>query len=356
MEYPLAKPVRHERESLDDALDSILEAYGPTGLDQRGARVLKTLLAETLALTHAGADLGDLKLVATAFSEIRDALDRFAPYKGTRKVTVFGSARSPRESEDYRVAEEFGRRIAEKGFMVITGAGPGIMEAGHRGAGRDKSFGVNIKLPFEQSANEIIVGDDKLMEFKYFFTRKLFFVKEASAIVMFPGGFGTHDEMFECLTLIQTGKAQMMPVICVDSPKGTFWKTWDRYVREHLLRKGLISDVDLDLYSVTDDLDAAVNEITNFYSNYHSERFVRDRLVLRINEPLSQERLDTLSVEFHDLCDNKPIVQRGPLREESDEPDLTGLTRLMLAFDRGDAGKSYGRLRRMIDAINNSNR
>ncbi len=339
-------------QKLDDALTALVARYTPGSKDKRRAKLLHTLFLEVIAMVDDDIDTGDLKLVATALSEIRDALERFGPSKGRPKVTVFGSARTPRDSHDYALAENFSRKIADAGFMIITGAGPGIMEAGNRGAGAERSFGVNIKLPFEQAANEIIRDDAKLVEFKYFFTRKLFFVKEAAAIVMFPGGYGTHDEMFECLTLVQTGKAQMMPIIALDVPRGTFWKTWDRYVREHLLRKGLIGENDLDLYTVTDDVEAAVREIVTFYSNYHSARTVRDKLVIRIREKLSKPKLGKLSAEFADILDNKDIVQRGPLREEADEPELSHLPRLVLSFNRADYGKSYGRLRRLIDGIN----
>jgi len=350
--FALSKPRRFSDPKLDDALSALVAHYTPGSKDKRRAKLLRTLFLEAIAMVDDDIDTGDLKLVATAFSEIRDALERFGPYKDRPKVTVFGSARSPRESQDYALAEHFSRKIADAGFMVITGAGPGIMEAGNRGAGAERSFGVNIKLPFEQAANEVIHDDVKLAEFKYFFTRKLFFVKEAAAIVMFPGGYGTHDEMFECLTLVQTGKAQMMPIIALDVPRGTFWKTWDRYVREHLLRKGLISENDLDLYTVTDNVDAAVREIRTFYSNYHSSRAVRDKLVIRIHEKLSRPQLRRLSADFSDILDNQEIVQRGPLRDEADEPELSQLPRLVLSFNRAGYGKSYGRLRRLIDAVN----
>jgi len=332
----------------DHAIAQLVAATDNEPLDRRTVSLLHSVISDSLAMVAEGIAQADLKLVAAAFSEIRDGLSRFQPHAGVRKVTVFGSARTRPDEPEYELAREFGRRIVAAGYMVITGAGPGTMAACQEGAGRDRSFGVNIRLPFEQEANEIIRGDDKLVEFKYFFTRKLFFLKEASALVLFPGGFGTHDEMFEGLTLVQTGKSQMLPVVCLDVARGTFWKTWDRYIRDHLVRKGLIGVDDLALYKVTDSIEEAVNEIVTFYRNYHSARFVRERLVMRIHEPLGNDALSELSEEFADILGGKKIQQRGAMREESDEPHLADKPRLVMHFDK----RSYGRLRQLIDRVN----
>ena len=207
---------------------------------------------------------GDVKVIQTAVRELRYAFRLFAPYAGSRKVTIFGSARLKPDDVEYQQAKETGRLLAEAGFMVITGAGPGIMQAGHEGAGVEHSFGANIRLPWEQSANPVIAEDKKLVTFKYFFTRKLTFIRHSDAIVLFPGGFGTMDEGYESLTLMQTGKSKPMPLMLVDRPGGTFWKTWDKHIREHLLRNHLISEEDVNLYQITDSLAEAVKAIRRF--------------------------------------------------------------------------------------------
>jgi uncharacterized protein (TIGR00730 family) len=234
--------------------------------------------------------------------------------------------------------------------MIITGAGPGVMRACQEGAGRERSFGVNIRLPFENVANEFIRGDDKLVEFKYFFTRKLFFLKESSAIVLFPGGFGTHDESFEALTLVQTGKSRMVPIVFMDVPGGTYWKTWNRYVEDHILAKSLIDAEDLAIFRITDRIEEAVEEIDEFYRVYHSARTIRNRLVVRTRFAISDTDLEQLSSEFSDILRGKPIVRREPYEEEHDEPAIFALPRLVLQFDM----KRYGRLRQFINRLNRS--
>lgn len=320
----------------------------PPASGARARRYTDDLVATAQGLLVDGASIGDLKIAATTLKEMREAFRVFAPYRHVRKVTTFGSARTQTGDPAFRLAERFARRVAEAGFMVITGAGAGIMEACQRGAGRDRSFGINILLPFEQSANSFIAGDPKLMSFKYFFTRKLFFIKETHAVVMFPGGFGTHDEGFEILTLLQTGKSQLMPAIFLDVPGGTYWKTWQRYVEDHLLRREMISPDDLALYKVTDNVEAAVNEITAFYRVYHSARFVRDQLVLRLQQPLPAPYVEHLAAEFNDIVTNGGIVQRAAFPVERDEPELFELPRLAFRFNRAHSG----RLRRLINRIN----
>lgn len=311
-------------------------------------RYVNDLIATAQELLRDGAAVGDLKIATGALREMREAFKVFAAYRGTRKVSTFGSARMQPGDPVFKLAEEFARRIADAGYMVITGAGRGIMEACQRGAGRDRSFGVNIRLPWEQQANTIISGDPKLMSFRYFFARKLFFLKEADAVVLFPGGFGTHDEGFETLTLLQTGKTRPMPLLLLDQPRGTYWKTWQRYVEDHILRRGMIEKADLALYKVTDSVDAAVDEITGFYRVYHSSRYVREQFVIRIARSLPAEFVDALGTEFHDIVAAGGIVQRGALRAERDEADIFHLPRLVFRFGRLD----YGRLRMLIDRLN----
>jgi uncharacterized protein (TIGR00730 family) len=311
-------------------------------------RYVNDLIAIAQQLLSDGASVGDLKIATGALHEMREAFKVFAAYHGVRKVSTFGSARTQEGDPVFKLAADFARRIADCGYMIITGAGPGIMEACQRGAGRDRSFGVNIRLPFEQEANSIISGDPKLMSFRYFFARKLFFLKDADAVVLFPGGFGTHDEGFETLTLLQTGKTRPMPLVLLDRPRGTYWKTWQRYLEDHLLRRRMIDKEDLALYLVTDNVDAAVNEITGFYRVYHSSRYVRDRFVIRISRRLPTDFIDGLAAEFGDIIGDGAITQRDALRAERDEPDIVHLPRLVMHFERAH----FGRLRMLIDRLN----
>jgi hypothetical protein len=336
------------RESLRASVHRLLEELAPETGDARVEPLIRSMIETCVGLVHDDVEVHNLKLVDAALAEIRTALTCFRPYPGVRKVTTFGSARTKPDEPQYALAREFSRKAAEAGFMVITGAGPGIMHACQEGAGRTNSFGVNIRLPFENLANEVIRDDPKLVDFKYFFTRKLFFLKESSAVVLFPGGFGTHDELFEALTLVQTGKSQMVPIVFLDVPGGTYWRTWDRYVREHILRLGLISQEDLSLYKLMDSPDDAVREIRDFYRVFHSSRFIRRRLVVRTNVEVGDAQLAKLSESFSDILGDKPIQRRAPYPEEADEPHLSELPRLLLNFDKA----SYGRLRQFIDALN----
>jgi uncharacterized protein (TIGR00730 family) len=293
-------------------------------------------------------DSGDVRVIQTALRELRFAFKLFAPYAGVRKVAMFGSARTAPTRPEYQQAVDFGRKIAAAGFMVITGAGPGIMEAGHEGAGPEKSFGANIRLPWEQSANPIIREDKKLVTFKYFFTRKLIFIRHSDALTLFPDGFGTMDEGYEALTLMQTGKSQLMPLVLIDRPGGTFWKTWDKQVREHLLRDELISPEDLCLYQITDDTDRAVKIITRFYRNFHSTRFVKDLFVVRLKHAPSDSALDAMNEDFADINTGEPIRRIEPTPEEVEDNEHVDLSRIAFNFNR----KDYGRLRQMIDVLN----
>jgi uncharacterized protein (TIGR00730 family) len=316
----------------------------PVGIEQLVQQLKET--ADKLIRDHA--NRGDVKLLSTALKELRYAFKVFAPYRNHRKVTVFGSARLPTDHPAYRQAVEFSRRVSAAGYMVITGAASGIMEAGHVGAGRENSIGVNILLPFEQDANAIIAGDSKLMHLKYFFTRKLLFVKESDAIALFPGGFGTLDEGFEVLTLAQTGKSHLFPIIMVDEPGGDYWRQFHKYVEGVLLRRGLISTPDLSLYKITDSVDEAVNEVLTFYRVYHSMRYVNGDLVLRLQKPLKEPVLAKIRQEFADIVEAGTFEQTSALPAEANETHLATLPRLCFRFDR----KSLGRLRILIDTIN----
>ena len=313
------------------------------------ADLVEDIIETALRLADDKADRLDVKVINSALKELRYASKIFAPFRGQRKVTVFGSARTKPESPEYQQAVAFGKAIVEHGFMVITGGGEGIMGAAQRGAGRDKSFGLNIRLPFEQEPNIEIAGDRKLINFKYFFTRKLCFIKESDAIVLFPGGFGTHDEGFEALTLMQTGKSQPKPLVFVDRPHGNYWKTWWRFVEDQLLDEALISKEDLSLFKVCDDVEEACKEITQFYSNYHSCRYVKDAMVMRVKYPVTDNLLRTLNARFSDICLNGGQYQAaGPLPEEENEPELKDLHRIVFPFNR----TNFGRLRSLIDVVN----
>ena len=293
-------------------------------------------------------DSGDVKVIQTALRELRYAFRLFAPYADSRKVTIFGSARTQPTKLEYQQAAEFGKKIADAGFMVITGAGGGIMQAGHEGAGPEKSFGANIRLPWEQSANPVIREDKKLVTFKYFFTRKLIFIRHSDAIVLFPGGFGTMDEGYEALTLMQTGKSQLMPLVLVDRPGGTYWKTWDKHIREHLLRDQLISPDDLNLYRITDNSDEAVKIITRFYRNFHSSRFVKDLFIVRLKHAPTDTAIEALNEDFADIMVGPKIQKIQPTPEEVEDDDNVSLPRIAFGFNRRD----YGRLRQLYDVLN----
>jgi hypothetical protein len=291
---------------------------------------------------------GDLKIISRTLRELRYAFKVFTPYRSRRKVTVFGSARTRPDEAAYRQAVSFGRAMAEQKWLVVTGAASGIMEAGHVGAGRENSMGLNIMLPFEQYANPIIAGDTKLVHMKYFFTRKLMFVKECDAVCLLPGGFGTLDEGLEVLTLLQTGKRDLVPVVFLDAPGGTFWVEFQQYVERRLLGGGMISPDDLSLYMLTDRVETAVDEILGFFKVYHSMRYVKNKLVLRLKEAISPELLAAINAEFGDIVNGGQFTLSAPLGEEKDEPDLAPFPRLVFRFNR----RSLGRLRQLINAIN----
>jgi uncharacterized protein (TIGR00730 family) len=327
---------------IEELIDRAQQTYGPSA----GAELIRQVVVSALRLMRDDASTGDLKLINSALKELRHSFSVFKPYKNFRKVAVFGSARTEPGHPDWEQAHSFAERMVAEGWMVITGAGDGIMGAAQGGAGRDSSFGVNIRLPLEQNANVVIAGDPKLINFRYFFTRKVIFVKEAHAIALFPGGFGTHDEGFEALTLMQTGKGEILPVVFVDAPGDGYWSEWIGYLGSHLRGRGMINEDDLSLFRVTDDLDTAVEEITGFYRNYHSSRYVDDLLVLRVRQGPDEEQLEALNGEFSDILAGGKIEVRPVLSREAGEVD--DYPRITLRFNH----VRVGRLRQLIDRLN----
>jgi hypothetical protein len=306
------------------------------------------IVANALKLLRDQTNRGDIKLINKSFKELRYALKIFAPYRDTRKVSIFGSARTPEGHGDYAQAANFAKAMADHGWMVITGAGGGIMAAGHGGAGAEPSFGLAIRLPFEQKTNPFIEKDKKLINFKYFFTRKLMFVRSSHAVALFPGGFGTMDEGYEVLTLVQTGKSVPMPIVMVDIPGGDYWKGWQRYVEGQLLGRGLISENDLRLYKITDNVEDAIHEVIHFYSNFHSVRYTRDDIIIRLHRMPTDEQLAEIQSKFSDIKVKGDFRISGALPVEKDEPSLSKLYRLIFAFNKRD----HGRLRILIDFLN----
>lgn len=326
-------PHVHERdEPFDEARQQLIDEIKET--------------ADKLARDRASR--GDLKILHRAFRELRYAFKVFKPFRDHRKVTVFGSARTPPEDPDYQQAVQLGKAMADRGWLVLTGAGSGIMEAAHVGAGRELSMGVNIMLPFEQSANPVIANDPKLVHLKYFFTRKLLFVKEVHAVVLCPGGFGTQDEGFETLTLIQTGKRDLMPVVLLEREGGTYWRDWMQFIQTQLLDNGLISPADLSLFKITRSVDEAVQEMIQFYRVYNSMRYVKGRLVLRLHARPDDHFMDRLNDEFSDVVESGRIERAETHSHELDEIDIVGLPRIGLQFNR----RQVGRLRQMVDLLN----
>jgi uncharacterized protein (TIGR00730 family) len=311
----------------------------------REATQAAEMIETVTKLLQNDADLGQLKLINSALKEMRYSYEIFNRYKGVRKVSIFGSARTPEDHQDYLSAHEVGRVMAQDGWMSITGAGDGIMKAGHEGPTREASFGLRIRLPFETTANDVIEGDPKLINFRYFFTRKLMFVSHSDAIAVFPGGFGTQDELFESLTLMQTGKSQIVPVVLVEGEGGNYWQQWQKGLTDNLLEKGWISPEDPALYHIAPDVNAAVEHVLKFYSRFHSSRYVGDRFVMRLLEKISKEQVSLLEKEFGDLIAKGGIEQSGPLKSEHTHLELP---RLHFHFVR----RSFARLRMMIDRLN----
>ena len=310
-------------------------------------RYLRRLAASALGLGVDRAERVDLKLASAALEEMRRAFRLFTPHRHTRKATVFGSARTPPEEPDYGRAVAYGRLMAESGWMVVTGAGSGIMGAAHEGAGREMSFGVNIQLPFEQHANETVRDDPKLLEFRYFFTRKLFLLKESSAIVLFPGGFGTLDECFEVLTLLQTGKQTPLPVVMVERPEHGYFRALAEFLESRVLGAGLISPADRSLFRIVGSPEEARDEVLAFYRVYHSSRYVDEQLFFRLERELSTKEIESLNDRFSDIVKRGRIEAARPLAED-EGTELHRPGALRMDFDR----RSFGRLRQLVDAVN----
>lgn len=339
--------MRRERLRIADVEEEVLdwlEKARASGSEELVAEMLQTVLK----LVSDGTSRGDLKVLNRTLKELRYAFKIFAPFRNTRKTSIFGSGRILDDDPYYLMAREFAAKLAADGFMVITGAGEGIMRAGNEGAGREKSFGVNIHLPFEQKPNRFIRRDAKLLNFHFFFTRKLIFVKETDAVAIFPGGFGTHDEAIEILTLMQTGKTQLIPMVLLDLPGEAYWGGWHDFVRTRMLARGYISEQDLSLFKILTNTEAAVREIRGFYRNFHSYRFVDQDLVIRVVNPPTAELLGHLNESFRDILYGGAITETGPLPEEFNEPETFNFHRMLVPFNRRD----YGRLRQMIDSIN----
>jgi uncharacterized protein (TIGR00730 family) len=334
-------------ENLDEALAAAQEILTTKDQDLRSV-LYRDILLNAIKCKRDDLDILDLKVINRAVAEFRHAARVFKPYRGVRKVSIFGSAREKKGSPYYEEAVHLGRSLVQKGFMVITGAAEGIMRAGVEGAGAENSFGVNILLPFEKGPNSVLHDDPKVVRFKYFFTRKVFFVMEADAVALFPGGFGTHDEGFEVLTLLQTGKAPPMPVVLMELPGQRYWENWDRFVRQELLSRGFVNPEDLSLYRIVRSPEEAADWIASYYSTYHSQRQVGERLVIRLEKDLSDKDVATLNATFQDLVASGKITKTTALQEEADETELRSKPRIVFAYDRGHAG----RLNEFILAIN----
>src|ERR1700730_5035322 len=334
--------------SIEPPFDERVRELVEDGGTQKTPELIEEMIVTALKIARDEMGVADLKLINRSLKELRYAAKVFADYKGVRKVAIFGSARTAPETPVWRMAEEFGREIVKQKFMVITGGGDGIMGAAQKGAGRENSFGLNIRLPFEQRANPIIDGDGKLINFNYFFTRKLNFVKETHALALFPGGFGTMDEGFEVLTLMQSGKARIIPMVLLDLPDGRYWETWTKFVRDDMFKLGYVSPEDFSLFKLCHTVDDAVNEIAHFYKHYHSTRWVGDQLDLRITRKLTPRAIVDLNKIFADIVREGEIVQGKALPAEKNEPEIWGLPRLILTPHRRD----FGRFRELIDAIN----
>jgi uncharacterized protein (TIGR00730 family) len=328
---------------LDAAIAQLVEQAGAENTD-----LVFELIVSAVRMARDEADRGDLKIANAALKEMRHAFHVFGPYRNERKVSIFGSARTEQDSPLYDQARRLAMAMAAHDWMVITGAGPGIMEAGVEGAGPDNAFGVSIRLPFEAATTQFLAGDPKLMNFRYFFTRKLLFVKEAHGFVLLPGGFGTLDETFELLTLVQTGKSQPAPIVLLDVPGGTYWQSWRDFIEREILAGGYIGKHDLNLMLITDDVEQAIDEVTGFYSNYHSLRYVEGLLVIRLQRAPDDATLDALSDEFADIVVRGRIERIEPTPAERADDDHVELDRIAFRFDR----HNHARLRELIDRLN----
>ena len=342
------KPRRRHYSTGDEALDARIAELVAVAGRTNDSDLLEEMIKTCFRLDRDRSDRGEMKLVNAALKEFAYAFKVFKGYKSYRKVGIFGSARTVPQDPAYEVARHFAAAMAAKNWMVITGAGPGIMAAGHEGAGAERSFGAAIRLPMESEPNLFIEGDAKLINFKYFFTRKVTFLKESDAFALLPGGFGTLDEAFELLTLMQTGKSDVKPIILLEEPGGTYWTEWLRFVQERLLERGLVSKEDLLMVKRTDTVEQAVQEIVRFYSNYQSQRYVDGQLVLRLLRLPPREGLEKLALSFADIMREPGLQPVEASAREIDDGDALELRRLALEFSQ----TSFGRLRQLVDALN----
>jgi uncharacterized protein (TIGR00730 family) len=326
--------------------EKILDLVRPYGFKQE--EVVKNSILELMRMAKHGPDSHDLETMNTSIEEVRKSFKTFLPYRDVRKVCLFGSARTAENNMNFILAEKFSELITQKGYMLITGAGNGIMEAGNKGSEKNMSFGVNIRLPFEQDANPYIVNDPKLVSFNYFFNRKVTFVKESDATVIFPGGFGTHDECFEVLTLLQTGRAMPRPVVLFAEPKSDYWVKWKDYIVVELMKKGYISEDDLNLFTIRNNVDEAIEDIISFYKVYHSIEYYDDITVMRLNRELNQTEIKELNNIFKDLLIDGEFQMKTSDQIKEDTGEFPDKPRLVFSFNK----LSYGRLIRLINHLN----
>ena len=332
-------------EQLDSAIHHLIGLVGGVHHPQ----IIREMILAALKTGQENSEKADLKLMTSTLKELRYTAKVFGQYRDVRKVTIFGSARVQPDAATYQLAKSLGRSLSEAGYMVITGGGQGIMQAGNEGAGTEHSFGVNIRLPFESEPNHVLQGSPRSITYKYFFNRKVAFIREADAVALFPGGFGTLDEAMEVLTLVQTGKRYPIPLVLVDRPGGTYWSHWKHYVEKELLTRNYIASDDFSLFTLVNSVEEAVNVISHFYRHYHSLRFVRNRLVIRLSSVVNAEDISRWKCEFADILEpNGEFFLSRALPEEDDEPGIAHLPRLVIDFNR----RNYARLRQLIDVIN----
>ena len=311
--------------------------------------IVRELIIGSLKYAQDARDRGDLKMMNTTIKEMRYTAKVFGPYQDRYKVTVFGSSRTPPDTPLYNMAVRFARQVVEKGFMVVTGGGPGIMEAANKGAGPENSFGATIKLPFEQTTNEIVASNPRMIQYKYFFNRKVAFIKETHAIALFPGGFGTMDEAMEAMTLVQTGKRNPIPIVFLETKRDTYWDRWMEFMQNYLVKDGYLPPTDVDLVTIRSDEKEAVKVITTFYRRYHSMRYVGDVVVLRLKTRPTERMIRVLNEEFSkDLLPGGSFEARGPLPEEEDEPKLLDLPRIIFPFNK----QCFPSLKAIIERVN----
>jgi len=337
-----------EYEVGDQAVDNLISELVKKTQAQGTGELLREIFTTSFKLGKESLDRGDLKLVNNALKELRYSFKIFSPYRTVKKVIIFGSARSPVNSAEYKMAEELSSKLTQKGYMIVTGGGPGVMEAGNKGAKSGREFALNIRLPFEQKPNPYIEEKDKLINFKYFFTRKLIFVKETDATTLFPGGFGTLDEGFEMITLMQTGKSRPRPIVLMEPKGSTYWSSWMNFIKTQLIKKAFIKKEDLNLIHTAKTVKEAVRYIEDFYRVYHSIRYVNGLAILRLHRKISEKTLKLINREFRDILTEGVIRPADPTFKEIQEKEFLDLPRLAMNFNLRD----YGRLCKMIQVIN----